>query len=158
MCVYVNVKMCYPKFFLCAVCETLESVPVCLLTMHICACMCMNIHVHFSSCQCNVLIFPHLPSQTCVWEHTMLTRALINEDSRDDGRYIRRWDGVLGPEAEKLLEHYAILNGLNQLQRACVYVRFFYAFLLLVHVLTHTHTHTHTGVSTSSSSTIGCMQ
>lgn len=63
-----------------------------------------------------------LPShmQTCVWEYTMLTRALVNEDSREDGHYMRRWNGEFSPEAEKILEHHAILNGINELQCACV--------------------------------------
>ncbi len=46
----------------------------------------------------------------------MLIRALVNSCSRRGNVYTRRWDGKLAPNAEKLLEQHALLNGLNELQ------------------------------------------
>ena len=58
--------------------------------------------------------------QVSVWEHTVLTRALVNESSRCGGHYIPRWDGELPKLAERLLEQHALLNGLNKLQLAAM--------------------------------------
>lgn len=58
--------------------------------------------------------------QVSVWEHTMLTRALVSKSSRNAGRYVHRWDGKLHMEGEKLLEQHALLNGLNKLQLAAM--------------------------------------
>lgn len=58
--------------------------------------------------------------QVSVWEHTVLTRALVNESSRYAGHYIHRWSGELPALAERLLEQHALLNGLNKLQLAAM--------------------------------------
>lgn len=50
----------------------------------------------------------------------MLMRAMVNESSRKERQYARRWDAELPAEAEKLLEQHAALNGLNKLQQAAM--------------------------------------
>ena len=59
--------------------------------------------------------------QTRLNDHHVLTRALIDDYSKDeDGERNLEWSGELGTESERLLEYHGVLNGLNKLQIASV--------------------------------------
>ena len=72
---------------------------------------------YYSIHTCALYVFM---SQKRLSEFTALTHALVNFTSREDGNYIRRWNGQLSPMAEKLLQHHALLNDVDALQQACM--------------------------------------
>ena len=58
--------------------------------------------------------------QTHLSEYTALTHALVNHTTRKGGAYVRKWGGELPPMAQKFLEHYAVLNDIDELQQTCM--------------------------------------
>ena len=58
--------------------------------------------------------------QSCLEEFSELTCAVVNVCTKENGNYIRRWDGDLSPRAEKLLKEYAALNDIDKLSKACM--------------------------------------
>lgn len=73
--------------------------------------MCMHVYVR------HIDIF-----QMAVWDHIVLTRAMVTNSSKSGRHYTCQWNGELPLEAEMLLEQHASLNGLNKLQPAAMYV------------------------------------
>ena len=53
-----------------------------------------------------------------VSDHQLLAHSLVNSCTKIDGKYIRRWNGELPVEAEKLLDYHALLRNISTLQRA----------------------------------------
>ena len=51
-------------------------------------------------------------------DYAALTDFLVSFSAKKDGKFVKRWSGELLPMAEKLLEHYAVLNNIDALHQA----------------------------------------
>ncbi len=53
-------------------------------------------------------------------EHLQLTHGIINHEGRAGGQYIRKWNGELSEEGEKLLDKHAEFSGLSEAHKAAM--------------------------------------